>query len=214
MCNNSDSVVKTKLTNKQTKLSKVSKRAWCLTSTDTIRLIRDGGRWRKREITYLSLHCHYQNDSCIKMGSDERHCKSLINCEGQTQKTVSTDHNFRRERAKAHSKRGPSAYQPNALPLGQTGSQTKAKTATINNKNKQKKGWGRRQNEEREREGGGEKKRGGGGGVETQPLKSVSLLFIHFAHQVKVQGRFTGRFLQHSGTGGNAFWPRSNSRLS
>ena len=30
-------------------------------------------RWRKREITYLSLHCHHQNDSCIKMGSDENH---------------------------------------------------------------------------------------------------------------------------------------------
>ena len=25
------------------------------------------------EIIYLSLHCHHQNDSCIKMGSDERH---------------------------------------------------------------------------------------------------------------------------------------------
>ena len=24
-------------------------------------------------ILYLSLHCHHQNDSCIKMGSDERH---------------------------------------------------------------------------------------------------------------------------------------------
>ena len=36
-----------------------------------------GGRiWRgcrKREIIYLSLHCHHQNDSCIKMGSDESH---------------------------------------------------------------------------------------------------------------------------------------------
>ena len=27
----------------------------------------------KREITYLLLHCHHQNDSCIKMGSDESH---------------------------------------------------------------------------------------------------------------------------------------------
>ena len=45
------------------------------------------------------------------------------NCEGQSHKTVSTDHNFWRERrAKADSNRGPSAYQPNALPLGQTGS--------------------------------------------------------------------------------------------
>ena len=28
---------------------------------------------------YLSLHCHHQNDSCIKMGNDESHFKvSLI----------------------------------------------------------------------------------------------------------------------------------------
>ena len=27
----------------------------------------------KRESIYLSLHCHHQNDSCIKMGSDESH---------------------------------------------------------------------------------------------------------------------------------------------
>ena len=25
------------------------------------------------EIIYLSLHCHHQNDSCIKMGSNESH---------------------------------------------------------------------------------------------------------------------------------------------
>ena len=29
-------------------------------------------RWGIREVIYLSLHCHQQNDSCIKMGSDER----------------------------------------------------------------------------------------------------------------------------------------------
>ena len=29
--------------------------------------------WGKREIIYLSLHCHHQNDSCTKMGSDESH---------------------------------------------------------------------------------------------------------------------------------------------
>ena len=27
----------------------------------------------EREIIYLSIHCHHQNDSCIKMGSDESH---------------------------------------------------------------------------------------------------------------------------------------------
>ena len=36
---------------------------------------------------------------------------------------MSTDHNFLRERrANADSNQSPSAYQPNALPLGQTGS--------------------------------------------------------------------------------------------
>ena len=49
-------------------------------STETMRLIRDGEnggkelwRWGKGEIIYLSLHCHHQNESCIKMGSDESH---------------------------------------------------------------------------------------------------------------------------------------------
>ena len=35
-----------------------------------------GGIWReglKRENIHLSLHCHHQNDSCIKMGNDESH---------------------------------------------------------------------------------------------------------------------------------------------
>ena len=41
-------------------------------STETTRLIRNG-EGRKGEIIYLSLHCHHQNDSCIKMGSDESH---------------------------------------------------------------------------------------------------------------------------------------------
>ena len=27
----------------------------------------------EREIIYLSLHCHHQNDFCIKVGSDENH---------------------------------------------------------------------------------------------------------------------------------------------
>ena len=42
---------------------------------------------------------------------------------GTKHKTASTDHNFWRQKtAEADSNRGPSAYQPNALPLGQTGS--------------------------------------------------------------------------------------------
>jgi len=35
--------------------------------------------WGKREIIYLSLLCHHQNDSCIKNCSDESHVNvSLI----------------------------------------------------------------------------------------------------------------------------------------
>ena len=41
------------------------------------RLIRDREkgvwRWGEREIIYLSLHCHHQNDFCIKMGTKESH---------------------------------------------------------------------------------------------------------------------------------------------
>ena len=32
-----------------------------------------GGGGGGRLLIYLSLHCHHQNDSCIKMGSDESH---------------------------------------------------------------------------------------------------------------------------------------------
>ena len=43
---------------------------------------------------YLLLHCHHQNDSCIKMGSDERHFNVSVGSDGQSQKTVSTNHNL------------------------------------------------------------------------------------------------------------------------
>ncbi len=78
----------------------------------------------EREIIYLSLHCHHQNDSCIKMGSDESHFNVSVGSVGQSHRTVSTNHNLFEEKGepKRVSNRGPSAYQPNALPLGQTGS--------------------------------------------------------------------------------------------
>ena len=101
-----------------------------LTSTKTIRLIGDGEmgegvrRWGEREIIYLSLHCYHQNDSCIKMGSDESHFNVSIGSDGQSHGKVSTNHNLseRERRTEAVSNRGPSAYQTNALPLGQIGS--------------------------------------------------------------------------------------------
>ena len=47
-----------------------------------------------------------------------------VGSDGQSHKTVSTNHNLSEEKGepKPASNRGPSAYQPNALPLGQTGS--------------------------------------------------------------------------------------------
>ena len=47
----------------------------------------------EREIIYLSLHCHHQNDSCIKLGSDESHFNVSEGSDGQSHKTVSTNHN-------------------------------------------------------------------------------------------------------------------------
>ena len=42
-------------------------------------LIRDREEVGKRETIYLSLHCHHQNDYCIKVDSDENHSNvSLI----------------------------------------------------------------------------------------------------------------------------------------
>ena len=75
----------------------------------------------KREIIYLSLHCPHQNDSCIKVGSDESHFNVSLIVRGQSQKTVSTNHNLFEE------KEEPKRYRTevplltklsNALPLG------------------------------------------------------------------------------------------------
>ena len=55
-------------------------------------------RWGEREIIYLSLHCHHQNDSCIKMGSSESHFNVSVGSEGQSHKTVSTNYNHFEER--------------------------------------------------------------------------------------------------------------------
>ena len=52
----------------------------------------------KREIIYLSLHCHHQNDFCIKVGSDEvrdkvtRQCPQTTNFEEKGEpKQIRTD---------------------------------------------------------------------------------------------------------------------------
>ena len=51
-----------------------------------------------KEIIYLSLHCHHQNDSCIKMGSDESHFNISVGSDGQSRKTMSTNHYLSEEK--------------------------------------------------------------------------------------------------------------------
>ena len=48
--------------------------------------------WGGREIIYLSLHCHHQNDSCIKMGSDESHFNVSLIVRDKVTRLVSTNH--------------------------------------------------------------------------------------------------------------------------
>ena len=51
----------------------------------------------EREVIYISLHRHHQNDSCIKMGSDESHFNVSVGSDGQSHRTVSTNPNLSEE---------------------------------------------------------------------------------------------------------------------
>ena len=42
-----------------------------------------GGGAGRRGKLYLSLHCHHQNDFCIKVGSDESHFNNSVGSDGQ-----------------------------------------------------------------------------------------------------------------------------------
>ena len=60
---------------------------------------------------YLLLHCHHQNDFCIKMGSDESHFNVSVGNDGQSHKTVSANHNLFKEKSE------PKRYRTEVLPL-------------------------------------------------------------------------------------------------
>ena len=60
---------------------------------------------------YLSLHCHHQNDSCIKIGSNESHFTVLVGSDGQSHRTASTNHNLFEEKGE------PKWYQTEVLLL-------------------------------------------------------------------------------------------------
>ena len=62
------------------------------------------------ESIYLSLHCHHQNDFCIKMGSDESHFNvSLIVRDKVTRPCPQT--------TTSEEKGEPKRYQTEVLPL-------------------------------------------------------------------------------------------------
>ena len=92
----------------------------CFKSTETVGLLGteaqdstftklfSSGVWRsgKREIIYLLLHYHHQNDACIKVGGDEMHFNgSLI------VRDNATNHNI------CEVKREPKRYRTEALLL-------------------------------------------------------------------------------------------------
>ena len=85
-----------------------------------MRLIRDGEnggkgvwRWGEREIIYIIpiATLSPQSDFCIKMGSDESHFNVLAGSDGQSHKTVSTNHNLLEEKG------GPKRYRTEVLLL-------------------------------------------------------------------------------------------------
>ena len=91
-------------------------------STETIRLIRDGekgwGGWEgcievggEGDYIPIPIHCHHQNDSCIKMRSDESHFNVSDGSDGQSHRTVSTNHNLFEEKGV------PKRYRTEVLPL-------------------------------------------------------------------------------------------------
>ena len=70
----------------------------------------------------IRMYSDHQNDSCIKIGSDESHFNVSVILRDKVTRQCPQITTFEERRAEADWNRGSSAYQPNALLLGQTGS--------------------------------------------------------------------------------------------
>ena len=88
-----------------------------------MRFIRDGEKGERiwwgvgGGSKYLSLHCHHQNDSCIKMGSNESHFNvSLIVKRKVTRQCPQTSTFY--PQPKTHSLSASSMQDPSAFPGG------------------------------------------------------------------------------------------------
>ena len=60
---------------------------------------------------YIPIATLSPPDSCIKMGSDESHFNVSVGSDGQSHKTVSTNHNLYEEKGE------PKRYRTEVLPL-------------------------------------------------------------------------------------------------
>ena len=76
-----------------------------------MRLIRDGEKGGEGDYIPIVIHCHHQNDSYIKMGSDESRCNFSVGSDGQSHKTVSSNYNLSEEKGE------PKRYRTEVLPL-------------------------------------------------------------------------------------------------
>ena len=59
----------------------------------------------------IAIHCHHQHDFCIKVGSDESHFSVSVGSDGQSHRTVSTNHSLFEEKGE------PRRYRTEVLPL-------------------------------------------------------------------------------------------------
>ena len=59
----------------------------------------------------IAIYCHHQNDFCIRMGNNESHFNVSVGNDGQSHKTVSTNHNLSEEKGE------PKRYRTEVLPL-------------------------------------------------------------------------------------------------
>ena len=74
-----------------------------------------GGRGR----LYLMPHSHHQNDTCIKMGSNESHFNVLLIMRDKVTRRCLQTTSFEERRGEVDLGGGPSAYEPKPLRQGQ-----------------------------------------------------------------------------------------------
>ena len=98
---------------------------WAFRPQKPSRLIRDGEVGESGIIisNSYSLHCHHQNDSALRWAVVWAVLMFSLIVWAKSQDSVHKPQFLKRKESRSGSNRGPSAYQPSALPLGHTGSQ-------------------------------------------------------------------------------------------